>query len=121
MIRRDSAAYIGDPRRGLRQVGLSRRKALTAAAVWLHDRDDRFAWAAVAVSMVLFFYAVAYAFPHGRGPVDDQGAAVFRPSVHQLMPCLPESPRSQERVSMDTTLELAAWRCRLRRCAAIAS
>jgi len=66
MIRRDSAAYIGDPRRGLRQVGLSRRKALTAAAVWIHDRDDRFAWAAVAVSMVLFFYAVAYAFPHDR-------------------------------------------------------
>jgi hypothetical protein len=66
MIRRDSAAYIRDPRRGLRLVGFSRRKALTDAAVWIHDRDDRFAWAAVAVSTVLFFYAVAYAFPHAR-------------------------------------------------------
>jgi hypothetical protein len=34
--------------------------------VWIHDRRDRFAWAAVAVSTVLFFYAVGYAFPHAR-------------------------------------------------------
>jgi len=32
----------------------------------MHGRGDRFAWAAVAVSTVLFFYAVAYAFPHAR-------------------------------------------------------
>ena len=66
MIRRVSAAYIRDPRRGLRLAGSSRRKALTDAADWIHDRGDRFAWAAVAVSTVLFFYAVACAFPHAR-------------------------------------------------------
>ena len=66
MIRRDSPAYIRDSRRGLRLVGSSRRKALTDALVWVHDCGDRFAWAAVAVSTVLFFYAVGYAFPHAR-------------------------------------------------------
>ena len=34
--------------------------------IWIYDWGNRAAWAAVAASVVLFLYAVVYAFPDAR-------------------------------------------------------
>lgn len=64
MIRREITA---SPRNRLFPgTGISRWKAAPDASAWFYDCGNQITWAAVAVSVLLFFYAVAYAFPHAR-------------------------------------------------------
>lgn len=65
MIRRGDAAYRPDWQRRLWAVGSLRRSAAESLA-WIFEFGNQVAWAAVAVSVFLFFYVVAYAFPHAR-------------------------------------------------------
>jgi hypothetical protein len=63
---RRSAAYSWDRRQGSWLVATPRRRAAVDALARLCDWGDRAAWAAAALSVPLFLYAVLYAFPNAR-------------------------------------------------------
>ena len=64
--RRHDAAHLWGRRRRRWPIGSSACEASADALVWFHDWGNRAAWGAAAVSVLLFFYAVVYAFPDAR-------------------------------------------------------
>jgi hypothetical protein len=66
MIRHHYLAHSRGRRPRLRLVGSLPWKASGDALAWIHDWGGRAAWAAAAVSVLLFFYSVVYAFPNAR-------------------------------------------------------
>lgn len=70
-IGRGDSADIGDWRRRLRRISDSRWNVRADGLALMHEWGNRewgnrAAWVAAAVSALLFFYAVAYAFPNAR-------------------------------------------------------
>jgi hypothetical protein len=66
MIRRGDATHRRDWRRCQRLFGSSLWKGRADSLAWIYDCGNHAAWAAVAASVVLFLYAVVYAFPNAR-------------------------------------------------------
>jgi hypothetical protein len=66
MIRRQDVPHSAERIRHLRLTGSSPWRASADVLAWLHEWANRVAWAAAAVSVLLFFYAVVYAFPNAR-------------------------------------------------------
>ena len=71
LVRRDIPARRRGQAPCLR-VGSSSRKVLAGVLAWIHDRGSQAKWAAVGISVFLFFYAVVYAFPHARLAAQEQ-------------------------------------------------
>ena len=65
-IGRGDPAPTGDWRRRLRRISHSRWNVRADGLALMHEWGNRAAWVAAAVSALLFFYAVAYAFPNAR-------------------------------------------------------
>ena len=65
-IGRGDPAHTGDWRRHLRRISYSRWNVRADGLALMHEWGNRAAWVAAAVSALLFFYAVAYAFPNAR-------------------------------------------------------
>src|SRR5215467_6685957 len=65
-IGRGDPAHTGDWRRRLRRISYSRWNVRADGLALMHEWGNRAAWVAAAVSALLFFYAVAYAFPNAR-------------------------------------------------------
>jgi hypothetical protein len=72
IIRHHDTAHSRDRRWSPRLVRLSPWKASADGPAWIHDWGNRAGWAAVAVSVLLFIYAVVYAFPNARLIVEQQ-------------------------------------------------
>jgi hypothetical protein len=69
MIRHHDTAHSRDRRWHRPLIGLSPWKASAnalASLAWIYDWGNRAAWAAAAVTALLFFYAVGYAIPNAR-------------------------------------------------------
>ena len=65
MSRRQDVLRSPDRVRHLRLTGPLPRRASADALTWMYEWANRAMWAA-AVSLLLFFYAVVYAFPNAR-------------------------------------------------------
>ena len=77
MIRRGDSAHTQYWRGRLPPVGSSRGKTWAEALAWVHECGNQVAWAAAAVSALLFFYTAVCAFPNARrGALEQERAMV---------------------------------------------